>query len=221
MLFRKILIGYQIMALDLNTYLSNVKLMLAGLTDEVQVINTGLAISAIPLIINRLTDLGIDGTGKKLGTYSTNPLPTFFYLHKGTGSGADTALEALVKKKQKSEGKNFKGISYAEFRTLNNRPIDFVTLNFTGETLNDLGVIDNIINGLVVIITVGAENKVTKKKYKANGAPAGTITSGEILDYLGERYGENILALNDEEQEQLAVAYDSELQKYIDKKLGE
>lgn len=208
-------------ALDIKEYASKVKAMLTALPDAVQTINYSLALSAIPLIVNRLTDLGVDGKGKKLGAYSTNPLPTFFYLHKGTGSGADAKLEALVKKKRKAEGEDFKGISYKEFREINNRPTNFVTLSFTGETLGDIGVINNVINGVVVVTTVGAQNKISKAKYDAKGNNAGRITTEQILDYLGERFGENILSLNDEEQEQLANAYDIELQKFINQQLGE
>lgn len=206
--------------LDINAYALKVQAMLNDLPEGVQRINDGLALSAIPLIVNRLVDLGVDGKGKKLGNYSTNPLPTFFYLHKGTGSGADAKLDALVKKRRKEEGEAFKGISYKEFREINNRPTNFITLSFTGETLGDLGVTNNVVNGLVVVTTVAAQNKVSKAKYDAKGNNAGQITTEQILDYLGERFGENILALSEEEEEQMANAYDIELQKFINQHLG-
>lgn len=200
--------------MDINQFNDKVNAMLTALPQAVQTINEGLALSAIPLIVNRLVDLGTDGAGKKLGTYSTNPLPTFFYLHKGLGSGADAKLEALVKKRRKEEGENFKGISYKEFREINNRPTNFVTLSFTGETLGDIGVLSNVINGFVVITTIGEQNKVSKKSGNK------TITTKQVLEYLSERYGTNLLALNEEEQTQIANAYDIELQKHIDQYLG-
>lgn len=206
--------------LNINQFNDKVKSLLTALPAEVQKINDGLAISAIPLIVNRLTDLGEDGTGKKLGQYSNQPLPTFFYLHKGLGSGADAKLESLVKQKQKAQKGNFKGISYAEFRQINNRPINFVTLSFTGETLGDLGVTKNIVNGLVIVTTVGEKNTISKKKYNAKGEPIGEITTGQVLEYLSLRYGQNILALTQEEQKQIANAYNLELQKLFNKYLA-
>lgn len=197
--------------LSINQFKDKLATMLAALPKEVQTINNGLALSAIPLIVNRLVDLGVDGAGKKMGNYSTNPLPTFFYLHKGLGSGADAKLEALVKKRKKEQGKDFKGISYKEFREINNRPTNFVTLSFTGETLGDIGVLSNIINGLVIVTTIGEQNKVSKKSGNK------TITTQQVLEYLSERYGTNLLALNEEEETQIANAFDIELGNVFNK----
>lgn len=205
--------------LNIEEFISKVNEMLGALPRSVAEINEGLAASAIPMIIDRLTELGTDGKGKKLGTYSDNPLPTFFYLHKGTGSGADQALESAIKKKRKEQGKNFKGISYKEFRELNNRPTNFVTLSFTGETLADLGVIQTLIESTVVVVMVGAQNKTTKATRDAKGNIKGRITTGQVLEYLGERYGENILALTGDEEEILANAFDVELQNFLNKYL--
>lgn len=206
--------------LTVEEFKSRVQNMLLNLPEEVQRLNDSLALSAIPLIVNRLTDLGEDGKGKKLGSYSTNALPTFFYLHRGTGSGADAKLDAAVKRKRKEQGKDFKGISYKEFREINNRPTNFVTLSFTGETLADIGVVSNVVNGFVVLTTVDAQGKSTKQQYDAKGNPKGTITSAEILDFLSERFGENLLALNEQEEEQMVVAYDQGLQGIVNKYLG-
>lgn len=206
--------------LTVNEFKARVQNLLANLPEEVQKLNEGLALSAIPLIVTRLTDLGEDGAGKKLGNYSTNPLPTFFYLHRGTGSGADAKLDALVKKRRKEEGKKFKGISYKEFREINNLPTRFVTLSFTGETLADLGVVNSVANGFVIVTTVDAQNRASHAKYDSKGNQKGEITSGEILDFLSERFGENLLALNDDEQRQITTAYDQGLQSITNKYLG-
>lgn len=197
------------MASNIDQYLANVDKLLTALPAEAQRINDGLALSVIPLIIGRLTDFGVDGLGKKLGTYSTNPLPMFFYLNKVTGSGADEKLKALDKQKRKEQGKNYKGISYEEFRQVNNKEVEFVNLNFTGETLNDIGVLDNVINGILVVTTIGAQGKINK----------GKITTEQVLDFLAERYGENILAINEDEEKIMTQAYDEELQKVFDKYL--
>jgi len=207
-------------ALTVEQFKSRVQNMLANLPEEVQRLNDGIALSMIPLIVNRLVDLGEDGKGKKLGNYSTNPLPTFFYLHRGTGSGADAKLDAAVKRKRKQEGKDFKGISYKEFREINNLPTQFVTLSFTGETLADIGVVSNVANGLVIVTTIDAQGKSTKAKYDSKGNAKGTITSAEILDFLSERFGENLLALNEEEERQTIMAYDQGLQGIVNKYIG-
>lgn len=206
--------------MELIEYKKRVSNLLDALPGEVQKINNALALSAIPLIIIRLENLGEDGTGKKLGNYSTNPLPTFFYLHKSKGTkGADSAVEALIKQKKKAEGENFKGISYKEFRQANGLETNFVNLSFTGETLGDIAVLSSIAEGFVVTTTVGSNAAHSKQKFKADGTVNGSITTAKVLDYLGLRYGENILALTTEEQAKLAISYDIELQKLINKYL--
>lgn len=206
--------------LTVEEFKNRVQNMLVNLPEEVQRLNDGLALSMVPLIVNRLIDLGEDGKGKKLGKYSDNALPTFFYLHRGTGSGADAKLQATIKKKQKEEGKNFKGISYKEFREINNLPTNFVTLSFTGETLADVGVVSNVVNGFVVLTTIDAKGQSTKTKYDSKGNAKGTITSAEILDFLALRFGENLLALNEEEEKQTREAYDRGLQSIVNKYIG-
>lgn len=206
--------------LNIEQYRERVNSFLTALPGEVTRINNALALSAIAEVRRRLIDTGIDGTGKSLGTYSTNPLPTFFFANKGTGSGADTKLDALVKRKQKqakNTGEKFKGVSYKEFRELNNLPTVHVTLSFTGETLGDLGVISEAVSGEKIITTIGAKNSKTKAKYNAKGQKVGEETTEQVLDHLGERYGENVLAVNPEEEKMLAAALDDELQKLFDK----
>jgi hypothetical protein len=201
--------------LNINDFQARVRNMLNALPDRSARINDGLAQSAVPMIVNRLIDLGQDGNGKPLGDYSDKPLPTFFYLHKGTGSGADKKLEQKIKSERKKKGKNFKGISYKDFRELNNRPTAHVTLSFTGETLGDLGVTKTVHEGGNVVSTIESLNTVTKAVYNAKGEKKGSNTTQDILDFLGARYGENILALTDEEEKKLSAALDVELDNFI------
>lgn len=206
--------------IDFEELKRRVDRMLKGLPERMGMINELLAESAIPLIVTRLVDMGTDGAGHKMGSYSTNPLPTFFYLGKSTGSGSDEKLKAAVKAKRKKEGKNFKGISYKEFRELNGKPTNFVTLSFTGETLADLGIIQKAVEKDNVIISVGAQGKTTKAKRDASGNVVGNISTADVLDFLAARYGDEILGLNAQEQQILDNAMEIELQKYFDETIG-
>lgn len=205
--------------LDFNQYRVKLAALLNNLPAEISAANQGIAQSTIQLIRGRLINDGIDGEGKPLGKYSTTPLPTFFFKGVASGSGADKKLEALIKRKQKSDGKAYKGISYEEFRALNNLPTDHVTLSFTGETLADIGVVDTRTEGQIIHTTIGALGQKSKAKYNAKGEKVGQNSTEKILDYLCEKYGENILAANEDEQRILAEAFDSDLQTIIDRYL--
>lgn len=208
-------------ALTIEEFNKRVGDLIENLPAEIQRINDGIALSTIPLITGRIRNQGVDGNGKSFGNYSTNPLPTFFFTHKGLGKGADDALTALIKKKKKQEGKNFKGISYEEFRRVNNRPTNHVTLSFSDETLNDIGVINVRHEGQIIVTTIGALGSKTKVKYSAKGEKKGQNTTEQILDFLGERYGEDILSTNEDEQQLMAEVLDAELQIMLDKFFGE
>lgn len=207
-------------ALNINEFKSRVNALKQNLPAEVAQINDGLALTAVQFIRSRLINQGVDGTGKDLGKYSATPLPTFFFKGQATGSGADKKMASLVKQKQKQQGKAYKGISYEEFRQLNNLPTAHITLSFTGETLADLGVIDVRTNENSVITSISARGEYSKAKYNAKGEKIGQNSTEKILEYLADRYGTNILAVNEDEQIILANAYDVELQNVIDKYLG-
>lgn len=192
---------------------------LAAMPTEVLRINRGLAASVIPLITGRIINEGKDAKGQLFGSYSDNPLPLFFYKNKATGKVSEDSFNSLVKAKKKvlSTGEKFKGVSYKEFRQLGNLPTNFVTMSFTGETLADVGIKDEKIEGSLVRTTIASTNKHTKAKYNAKGQKVGEDGTEKILDFLGERYGENILEPNPEELEILQAAFEDELQQVLDK----
>lgn len=204
----------------IDEFVKKVEIFLTALPQEVARVNDGIALSIIPDITERLISKGVDGKGKAMGQYSTNPLPSFFFKHKGLGSGADEKFAALEKRKRKAEGEAYKGVSYKEFRELNNRPTDHVTLSFSGDTLSDIGVISERQEGNVIITTIGARGTKTKAKYDASGAKKGENTSEQILDFLGERYGNDLLTVNAQEEEFMATILDDELQMLVNKYLG-
>jgi hypothetical protein len=202
-------------ALDIKAFKDKVKAMLSALPEELTKTNAVLARSALSAVRNRLQTDGVDAKGQSLGKYSTNPLPTFFFKNKGLGSGADKAFEAYVKREQKRLGKAFKGVSYEKFRELNNRPTDKVDLNFTGETLRDLDVLESTQQGTFIVTTVASKNSIKKATYNAKGEAKGSIGTEQVLEHLADRYGD-ILALSEKEEEDIAVAFDERLQFFID-----
>lgn len=209
--------------LSVNQYRERVQDFLNAVPAEVLRINQALALSAVPMITGRIINQGIDAKGKQLGQYSTNPLPLFFFHNKGTGVGADNKLQKLVKSKRKAAiatGEKFRGVSYKEVRELNNLPTNFVTLSFTGETLGDIGVVDEVTERFLVRTTIGARNRKSKAKYNAKGQKIGENKSEQILDFLGERYGDEILDMNPKEEEIIAAAFNDELQKFINQYLS-
>lgn len=194
--------------------------MLNELPGEVLKINIGLANSVLPLIKGRIVSQGVNGHGKAFGKYSVNPLPTFFFNNKSTGKGAEDKIKALEKRKRKEatkSGGKFKGISYTEFRDANNLPTDHVTLSFTGETLADIGVVDEQVNGPLVVVGIASKNTKTKARYNAKGEKIGENKTEQILDYLGDRYGEDILLPSPEEEEVISGAFAEEIQNLFER----
>jgi hypothetical protein len=204
--------------LNIQDFTSKVSAMLNALPVEMTQVNAELATTALSSVRNRLTAEGIDGKGKKLGTYSDNPLPTFFFTGKGLGSGADQKFDAYVKRERKAKGKAFKGVSYKTFRELNNRETNFVNLSFSGETLNDLAVLESRQEGQLIVTVVASKDSIKKTTYDAKGQPKSTIGTGEVLEHLGTQYGD-ILALTEKEEEDIAIVFDQRLQLFIDRYL--
>lgn len=172
-------------------------------------INAKLALTALGLIKDRIINTGTDHTGKKFKKYSENKLPFFYFTHKGLGSGADTRLERAKKKDPK-------GISYAEFRRINGLQTDHVDLSFSKQTLNDIAVLETRNQQGLITTVVASKGSGTKQQYRADGTPYKTIKTDEVLEHLGERYGD-ILTLSAKEQDILQHALDHEIQNLLDK----
>lgn len=172
----------------------------AALAVEMPIINEKMALNAYAMMKDRIINEGTIGEGKSLGTYSDNKLPAFYFTGKSTNKGADALLAKELDKENKGEG-----ISYKEWRQANNRPVDHVTLSFTGTTLNDIGVVRRAAEVGLVITTVGPKNTKTRSNGK---------TTEEIAGYLADQYGD-ILAPSAEEKEILQRFLDKEFQKII------
>jgi hypothetical protein len=120
-------------AKDFGKHLENLS---KSLIEALPAINEKVAVNAYALMRQRVIERGTIGEDKSLGTYSDNPLPAFYFAGKALNGKGEKAYE-----KAKKSGE---GLSYAEWRSANNRPIDHVTLSFSGATLNDIGVIKEL-----------------------------------------------------------------------------
>lgn len=204
------------MAISIEEYNKNLTDFLTKLPVNVQRIQKSLALTNIPIIKKRLIDKGVTGEGKSLGEYSDKPLSPGLLLNQGLGSGADKKVQTYLKQQKKAGLPEL--ISYKKFRELNNRPTAHVTLSFTGETLNDLAVVNQSITGGLIVTTVASKNSKTKEVYNKRGRKTGTVGTGDVLDQLGEKYGD-ILSLTKSEEKAIAEAFDEELQDLIDRYL--
>jgi hypothetical protein len=128
---------------------------------------------------------------------------------------------SLVRNRIQEKGENAQGskfgnysvgpipeYSYKAKREKRGLQTSFVDMTFTGDTLSDVTVVENGGIGFKGYAIVKSKNSITI----SNGS-----TSGEVLGYLEDKYGPDILATNDKEDEILAEALDDELQQLVDK----
>lgn len=190
----------------------HVNKFLHELPNDVIKINTVIGQDSIALIKKRLEE-GKTSEGKSLGKYSTNPISALSFIGKGLGSGSDTAVEAYAKA---NGGK----LSYEKFRQLNNRPVDHVNLFFTGETLNDIAVTGNTIDGSVVKTTVSSRDSKTKQITNSKGKVTRSKTTGQVLEDLNNKYGRapdmELLSLSKDEEKFVTNTFDKQLQRLLD-----
>jgi len=157
------------------------------------------------LMKTRVIDKGTIGENESLGKYSDNELPSFYFKYS---DGKTKALTAQGEEAVNKAAKKGKGLSYKNWRVANSRPVDHVTLSFSGTTLNDIGVIKQLTEGTKVITIVGPINAKTRPDGK---------TTDEIVGYLKEQYGDFIKP-NKSEIELLKNTLDLEVQKVIKQK---
>jgi len=170
---------------------------------ELPIINEKAALNAYAMMKNRIINEGTIGENKSLGSYSDNPLPSWWFKGKALNKGGEKELIKSLRKENK-DGQD-PGISYERWREANNLPTDHKTLSFTGTTLNDVGVTKSINEGTKVVTIVGAKNT----KNRDNGK-----TTSDILNYLGDDYGD-ILAPNQAEQNLTFTFINKEVDKII------
>jgi hypothetical protein len=139
-----------------------------------------IAKEARALIVRRVQNTGKDYRDKQMGTYSTNPLPLFYY-----DQILSKSQQLAAKKLQKIKG----GVSYKDARKIAGRRTNFVDLTFSGAMWA----------GTVAIIDSQTPNSVTAT------ITGRTQETRDKLEYNSIRYG-NVLRLTDEEERQLEKA---------------
>lgn len=172
-----------------------------GFINELQskapVINAGITRSGLSLIHDRILNEGVEGK-----SYSTNPLPEFYFVGKSISAGGEAKVKAVAKKNKKL---GIPGISYTEFRNANNLQTDHVDLRLSGDMWRDMDVLES--TGTLRVTTVaGSKNSITYQNGKK---------TGDIVGYLAERYGD-FLTPTKQEETILDNALDEELQNLID-----
>ena len=206
--------------MDSKEFSKTLKSFSQKITEGLQPINEKVALNAYAMAKDRIDEFGTIGEGVSLGKYSTNEVPLFFtkggkvvapYSSGALNASGETFRDKIIaeNKKRRKNGEPERGISYAQWRTANNLLTDHVRLNFSGTTLNDIGVIKQLIDGVKVVTIVGPKNTKTRK---------GGETTSEIVGYLQERYGDFIKP-NKEEEELLKATLSNEVNKLIKKSL--
>ncbi len=204
------------MAITTAEYADDLNRFLSELPRNVQKINETLALSSIPLIKKRIRNQGVLGDGTSLGKYSERPISPGYFIGTGLGVGAEKKVETYLKQQKKAGLPQL--ISYKKFRELNNRPTDRVTLSLSNETLDDISISSNVIFNGNVVTTIESKNSKSKDVVNKKGKKTGTVGTGDVLDQLGEKYGD-ILSLTKQEEKDLAEAFDEEIQDLINKYL--
>ncbi len=203
------------MAITTAEYAEDLNRFLSELPRNVQEINKTLALYSIPLIKKRIRNQGVLGDGTSLGKYSERPISPGYFI--GTGlKGADDKMKVYLKQQKKAGLPEL--ISYKKFRELNNRPTDHVTLSLSNETLDDISISSNVIFNGNVVTTIESKNSKSKDVVNKKGKKTGTVGTGDVLDQLGEKYGD-ILSLTKQEEKDLAEVFDEEIQDLINKYL--
>lgn len=196
--------------MDSNQFSQTLKSFSQKIIEGLQPINKKVALNAYAMAKDRIDEFGTIGEGKSLGEYSDNKIPLFFRKNGNlqapysSGELVKTAHDFYLKRKESGEG-----ISYKEWRTANNLLTDHVKLSFSGTTLDDIGVIKELKEGLRVVTIVGPKNT----KNRLNGK-----TTSEVVGYLQERYGDFIKP-NKEETKILEQTLNNEVNKLIKKSL--
>lgn len=195
------------MSLTVEQFSSQVNRLLQDAKQSQNEINARLARTALSLVRDRVLNTGLDYKGASFGKYSTNPLPGFWFVGKGLGKGADDKLSAELRKQRKAGNKR-PGVSYEQWREMNNLQTGHVDLKFTGDTWKDIAVLETNQSGWRAVTEIASKSSISKTQ---NGK---TITTGQITEYLGEKYG-NFLQTSDQEEKDLNEAFEDEIQQLI------
>lgn len=192
---------------SIDEFQATTEKLLLDVRAELPAINIRVARTGLSLLRNRIINDGQNSKGESLGSYSTNPLPAYFYEGKGISAGADEKLK-------KSQKKGKEGVSYKDWREFNGLQTNHIDLKFSGDMWRDIDVISNESSAHGVVTIVGAKNSITRKSGKSS------LKTDDLMEFNSDRYGD-IMAISQEEENELAMALDAELQFMFDQAFGE
>ena len=133
-------------------------------------------------IAGRVINSGESSDGSSFSSYSTTPVPAFWYFGRSRNSAAEAKVKAAAKRKE--------SISYRQFRGFNNLQEAPKNFSFTNEMWRGFGVKKAEYVGGKYVLLIGGKTK----------------ESNERIAWMSGQEGRSIIAPNDQELNRLAKA---------------
>lgn len=125
--------------------------LLAELPTQAKIAGADLA----ALIKNRVVQTGRNAEGQAFSPYSEKQVPAYLYYGKSRSQQAEQRVRAKAKERE--------GVSYREFRNLNNLNTDVKNFEFTGEMWRGVEVQETRQGQVSVIVLAGGSQTVRDK----------------------------------------------------------
>lgn len=125
--------------------------ILAELPTQAKIAGADLA----ALIKNRVVQTGRNAEGQAFSPYSEKQVPAYLYYGKSRSAQGENRVRAKAKKRE--------GVSYREFRELNNLNTDKKNFEFTGEMWRGVEVQETKQGAVSVIVISGGSQTVRDK----------------------------------------------------------
>ena len=125
--------------------------ILAELPTQAKIAGADLA----ALIKNRVVQTGRNAEGQAFSPYSEKQVPAYLYYGKSRSAQGENRVRAKAKKRE--------GVSYREFRELNNLNTDKKNFEFTGEMWRGVEVQESRQGQVSVVVIAGNTQEVRDK----------------------------------------------------------
>lgn len=109
------------------------------------------------LIKNRVVQTGINAEGQAFSPYSEKEVPAYLYFGRSRSQQGENKVRAKAKKRE--------GVSYREFRNLNNLKTDKKNFEFTGEMWRGVEV-QTTKQGQVSVAVIAGNSQTVKDKLR-------------------------------------------------------
>lgn len=107
-------------------------------------------------IAQRVINEGKDKDGNAFSAYSRRGVPAYWYFGRSLNASGESRVRAAAKRKEY--------VSYADFRTFNNRPIDKKNFSFSNEMWRNFGVLGVQYSGGVYVLQIGGKTRESADK---------------------------------------------------------